>query len=273
MLSKRKKWIVRIVFLIGFCLSIFPLVSSFIEGNNQNNAIQTYETATSSSSKEELEEALSQAREYNDMLYQTQGAIVGDSSDLLSRYDEMLNMTETGVMASLEIPKINVNLPIYHGTEDDVLSIGVGHVEGSSLPVGGKNTRALLTGHRGLPTSKLFTRLDELEKGDLFYIDVCNETQAYQVRDIQTIEPDEVDKLETEPDEDLVSLITCTPYGINTHRLIVTGERVPYEKGEENKIDEGMMSIRELLFMILPFIFLALMIYLILKDRKERKAS
>ena len=149
-------------------------------------------------------------------------------------------------------------------------SISVGHVQTSSLPIGGNNTRTLLTGHRGLPNSKLFTRLDELEEGDLFFIEVCGEILAYEVYSIEVIEPDEVGKLDPINDEDIATLITCTPYGINTQRLIVNGKRIPYSQKVQESIKEEMMSIREIFFTILPFVFL--LILLVKEIRERRKA-
>lgn len=163
-------------------------------------------------------------------------------------------------MGSIEIPSINVNLPIYHGTSDEVLSAGVGHLNGSSLPIGGVNTKSILTAHRGLPSSKLFTRLDELVEGDLFFIRVLNETLAYKVNDIQVIEPEDVAGLEIEEGKDLVSLITCTPYGLNTHRLVVTGGRTEYEPAIYESIESKNMSIREYIFLAIPFVFLTIIV-------------
>ena len=171
-------------------------------------------------------------------------------------------------MGSIEIPRISVNLPIYHGTSDEVLSSGVGHVLGSSLPIGGADTRSLLTAHRGLPNSKLFTRLDEIIEGDLFFIRVQNNTLAYKVNKIEVINPEEVEKLKIKENEDLISLITCTPYGINTHRLVVTGERVPFDKEEYENIDKKVMSFREIAFTIIPLALLGLVIGLKVKDKK-----
>lgn len=272
--NKLKKKLPRfLIFAIGFLLCCYPLVSGIVERQAQKDAISTYAGKVKEQDEEKIKNALDDAKQYNNMLYQTMGATVGNSTDILSdkSYKTLLDLTNTGIMGSIEIPKINVNLPIYHGTDDDILSRGIGHVQDSSLPVGDKNTRSVLTGHRGLPTSKLFTRLDELDKGDFFFIDVCNKTLAYQVIEIEEILPEEVEKLNIEPDKDLVSLITCTPYGINTHRLVVTGERVDYDKQQKEQIKSKMMSPREMIFTILPFVFLTLVIYLIWKDRKELK--
>lgn len=272
--KKMKSRIIRlIIFILGFTLCCYPLMSSFVESYEQRNAIATYGKSVETIDKDKIRDMLQEAEKYNSVLYQTMGASVGNSSEILNQYDELLNITGTGIIGTIEIPKINVDLPVYHGTSDEVLSRGVGHVEDSSLPIGGINTRSVLTGHRGLPTSKLFTRLDELQRGDLFYIKVCEQTLAYQINDIQEIKPEEVDKLEIEPDKDLVSLITCTPYGINTHRLVVTGERVEYIPAVHDEIENKMMSTREIIFTILPFAFLALAVYQIVKDRKEKKSS
>lgn len=269
------------VFILGFCICCYPIVSGVIESHDQKNAIRTYEKSIENQDAEKIKKMLQEAHKYNDVLYQTMGAAVGNSTEVLSdeSYKKQLDLTGTGIMGSLEIPKINVNLPIYHGTSDEVLSRGIGHLQDSSLPVGGINTRSMLTGHRGLPTSKLFTRLDELEKDDLFFIKIADETLAYQVIEIIEIKPEEIDKLATKPDQDLVSLITCTPYGINTHRLIVTGQRVDYIAMEHDQISSSMMSSREIVFTILPFVFVMIALYPYIKKmimilkRKEKKSK
>lgn len=269
-----KKNFFKGLFLCGFLICIYPLFSSFYEGYMQKEAIQTYHQTVQSSSEDQLQQQLQQAEAYNKLLFQTQNAYVGTLDDLLSEegYMSTLNMNQTGIMGSIEIPKIQVSLPIYHTTQDDVLSIGVGHLPSSSLPVGGNNTHCVLSGHRGLASSKLFTRLDELVIGDLFYISVCNQTLAYQVVDIQVIDPMDVSRLSIKPDQDLVSLVTCTPYGINTHRLVVSAKRVPYEKKLKEEIHPAMPSLRESLFLLLPFLFATAFIFCeFLKKRKERK--
>ncbi len=269
-----KKNFFKSLFLCGFLICIYPLFSNFYEGYMQKEAIQTYHQTVQSSSEDQLQQQLQQAEAYNKLLFQTQNAYVGTLDDLLSEegYMSTLNMNQTGIMGSIEIPKIQVSLPIYHTTQDDVLSIGVGHLPSSSLPVGGNNTHCVLSGHRGLASSKLFTRLDELVIGDLFYISVCNQTLAYQVVDIQVIDPMDVSRLLIKPDQDLVSLVTCTPYGINTHRLVVSAKRVPYEKKLKEEIHPAMPSLRESLFLLLPFLFATAFIFCeFLKKRKERK--
>lgn len=271
----KKRWGRLLVFAIGFYICLYPLVGSLIQRVEQQSLLSTYEKEEEKIDTETMESELEKAREYNSMLYQTQGVYVGDeAASILSdeSYESLLNLTDSGIMGRIEIPKINVDLPIYHGTEDDVLSKGIGHFKPSSLPVGGKSTRSVLTGHRGLPSSKLFTRLDEMEEGDYFFIEVCNETLAYRVNEIIEIKPEELSELQIEPDEDLVTLVTCTPYGINTHRLLVTGERVPYKESIKEEIQPSFPSWREIIFTILPFAFMVFVIVkTILEKRKEKK--
>ena len=269
-----KKTLTILIFILGFAICMYPIVSSFIESMDHNEAIKSYSSSIEQIEDDRLLDELNKAYKYNDLLFQTQGVYIGSVSDKLSDevYFSLLDNTGTGIMATISIPKIDVNLPIYHGTDDNVLSNGVGHLQTSSLPVGGNSTHSILTGHRGLPSSKLFTRLDELKINDLFYIYTCGEMLAYQVNEIVIIEPEDVESLDIKSDEDLVSLITCTPYGINTHRLVVTGNRIPYEEKEKEDIQINMMSCREILFTILPFSFmLFVIIYEIADKRKEKK--
>lgn len=268
-----RKWLLRIIFLAGFLLLLYPLISNMVHQRQQSDAVASYDSAVSNRSEEEIQEILNQATEYNNMLFQSNGAIVDNmDTSILSdeSYNSLLNQAN-GIMGSIEIPKIDVDLPIYHGTEDDVLSVGVGHIQGTSLPVGGENTHCVLSGHRGLPGSSLFTRLDEMKEGDLFFLSVMGETLAYKVYDIQVVDPDNTEVLEIAADKDDVSLVTCTPYGLNTHRLVVTGERVPYEESEYNSIGSELPSLRELLFIAIPFVLLAVAGGLKFKDWRKKK--
>lgn len=273
----KKRLLTIVPFLLGLFLCGYPLISSLVERQHQQNAVATYKGMINKESLETLKESTERAKRYNNLLWQVNDAIVGDigNRELSDEsYQKLLNLSENGIMGTLQIPKINVNLPIYHGTDEEVLKNGIGHMQGSSLPVGGANTHCVLTGHRGLPNSKLFTRLDELENGDLFFIDVCGTQMAYQIKNLQIIKPEEVDCLNIEAEKDLVSLVTCTPYGINTHRLVVTGERISYQKGEEKKIKGKMMSVRELLFAAMPVVFICYAIVNLLRygrGKKERE--
>lgn len=268
-----RKWLLRIIFLAGFLLLLYPLISNMVHQRQQSDAVASYDSAVSNRSEEEIQEILNQATEYNNMLFQSNGAIVDNmDTSILSdeSYNSLLNQAN-GIMGSIEIPKIDVDLPIYHGTEDGVLSVGVGHIQGTSLPVGGENTHCVLSGHRGLPGSSLFTRLDEIKEGDLFFLSVMGETLAYKVYDIQVVDPDNTEVLEITAGKDDVSLVTCTPYGLNTHRLVVTGERVPYEESEYNSIGSELPSLRELLFISIPFVLLAVAGGLKFKDWRKKK--
>lgn len=269
-----RKWFVRLVFLVGLLLLLCPIIISVVQQRRQNDAVATYEGAVSNRTDQEVQQMLSQAEEYNNLLFQSNGAVVDNlDSSILSddSYNSILDLSLNGVMASIEIPKIDVDLPIYHGTSDAVLDMGIGHIQGTSLPIGGSNTHCVLSGHRGLPGSKLFTRLDEMKKGDYFFISVLGKTLAYKVYDIQVVEPDNTEVLQIVADKDIVSLVTCTPYGLNTHRLVVTGERVPYEEADYNNIEAGIPSLREILFTATPFVLLAVACGLKIKDWRKAK--
>lgn len=273
-----RKWFTRVVFILGFLLLCYPLVSSRMQSKEQKEAVNSYKDAVDNKSNEEIEKMKKDAEKYNDVLFQCQGAIV-DNSDMgmLSdeSYNSLLLQSDTGVMGSLEIPKIDVDLPIFHGTGDDVLSTSIGHQQGTSLPIGGENTHSCLTGHRGLPGAKLFTRLDEIVKDDLFFINVLGETHAYKVNDIRVVTPEEAEIFVATIDEgkDVVTLVTCTPYGLNTHRLLVSGERVPYEKVEYESISSTLPSIRELIFTALPFVLLAIVAVMKIVDWRKSKQN
>lgn len=231
-----KKRIIIVLFIVIFCVGLgfllYPFVSNYINSQEQLEAIEAYNAAVDSNVINTKKEALLKAaRDYN------RGVTSDDLKDAFttadheasSRYYSMLNVGDLGIMGYISIPKINVQLPIYHGTRASVLQKGVGHLESSSLPVGGESTHAVLTAHRGLPSAKLFTDLDQLQKGDVFYITVLGGTLAYQVDQIKVVEPSNVEDLKVVPGEDYVTLATCTPYAINTHRLLVRGTRIPYQ--------------------------------------------
>lgn len=274
--KSKKKRIRAILFIAGLLLCAYPLIASVMDQNYQQSVIKTYQSEMNQTSDAKVQEAKKEAERYNEMLWQANGIIVGNMEQGIlgeESYQEQLNLSGTGMMGTISIPKINVNLPIYHGVEEEVLVNGVGHLPESSLPVGGENTHCLLTGHRGLPNAKLFTRLDEMETGDLFFVTVCGEKLAYQVSEIDIIHPEDVEGLGIQAEKDLVSLITCTPYGLNTKRLVVTGERIPYTEKQEQEIVPGSMSFRELVFTVLPFLYLAIGIGSVVAKKKWGKDS
>ena len=232
------KIISRIIFAAGILCFVLPFTMQGLDKVKQESVIETYEKEIEFVENQEIVECLEQAKKYNKFLHELQENTFFKGEQI--NYEEQLNLSKTGMMGHVEIPRIDVKLPVYHGTTEDVLSSGVGHLEGTSLPVGGANSHAILTGHSGLPSAELFTRLDELETGDEFYLKICKEVLRYEVEEIQVVEPDEVESLAIKSGKDLVSLVTCTPYGINTHRLIVTGERM-----EEMVLEEKEGGINE----------------------------
>lgn len=225
-----------LLILLGTVLVLYPFISNYLMGMNQQAEINGYREQVSSVPSQEIEDERRRAEAYNEGLI---GQAVlhdpfkGASKSKNDEYDSLLNLGGDGVMGYIEIPVIGVSLPVYHGTENSTLEKGIGHLHDSSLPVGGKGTHAVLTGHSGLSTAKQFTDLDRLKKGDIFLIYTLGDTLAYQIDRIKTVLPDVTDDLSIRQDEDLCTLITCTPYGVNSHRLLVRGRRIPYS--EENR--------------------------------------
>ncbi len=217
------------LFVGGAAVFCYPAISNYLNQKNQSRVVQTYEETVAAQDDALLAEEWAKAEEYNENLAGDpvhDPFVPGSGYALPDNYLDVLNID--GVMGRITIPKIGVDLPIYHGTDAETLEKGVGHIESTSLPIGGEYRHAVLTGHRGLPSAELFTRLDELEPGDQFYLHVLDATLAYQVDQILTVEPQELETLVAEPGQDYVTLVTCTPYGINTHRMLVRGTRVPY---------------------------------------------
>ena len=225
-----------LLFLAALCLTLYPLISNYV---NQKYASQIH-TAYQEVMEQVDDAALLRTKElavaYNRSIVPgastedaySQEGLLAASAD----YDSQLNIAGNGIMGYVEIPKISVNLPIYHGTENDSLERGIGHLLGSSLPVGGESTHTILSGHSGMASQKMFTDLEQLVVGDVFYLHVLNETLAYQVVEINTVLPYDTSLLGIVPGEDLCTLVTCTPYGVNTHRLLVRGSRIPHEEAE-----------------------------------------
>ena len=221
-----------VLFLTALGLTLYPLISNYVNQKYASEIQIAYQELIQQTDDSVLQEAKQRAIAYN--LAITPGTADAYSEEALvsaaEDYDSQLDIAGNGIMGYVEIPKIQVNLPIYHGTDTEVLDRGVGHLLGSSLPVGGENTHTILSGHSGMASQKMFTDLEQLTQGDVFYLNVLNETLAYQVTEINTVLPYETDLLGIVPDEDLCTLVTCTPYGVNTHRLLVRGSRIPYEE-------------------------------------------
>jgi sortase A len=225
MKNKLSTIILVIVFVAGLSLLLYPTVSDYWNSLHASQAVSNYAEEVKNLNAEEYDEMLKAAEEYNNSLLNrnTNYALSDEQREV---YESTLNLNGTGIMGYIEISAINVSLPIYHGTEDSVLQVAVGHVDWSSLPVGGESTHCVLSGHRGLPSAKLFTNLDKLVEGDTFVIRVLDEVYTYKVDQILIVEPEDVSALTIEDGKDLCTLVTCTPYGINSHRLLVRGYRV-----------------------------------------------
>ena len=239
MKSKASKLMIIIIFLAGLSLLLYPLVANQWNNYRQKRLISSYEdTVSKKDATGEIDYAaeLKKAEAYNQALLPSilpdSFAIAASSDKEDKTYMDALNIAGDGMMGIVEIPKIDIKLPIYHTTDEKVLEKAAGHLEGSSLPIGGENTHAVISAHRGLPSASLFTDLDQLEKRDHFLIHVLDKTLCYEVDKISVVEPKETSALAVEEGQDLVTLLTCTPYGVNTQRLLVRGHRVPYDEKE-----------------------------------------
>ena len=224
-----------LAFLLALLITLYPIISNYVNERYASEIHTAYEEIIQQADNGDLLEAKKQAIAYNETITPgtageaySQAALMDASED----YESQLNIAGNGTMGYVEIPKISVNLPIYHGTGNDSLERGVGHLLGSSLPVGGESTHAILTGHSGMATQKMFTDLEQLAVGDVFYLHILDETLAYQVDSIKTVLPYDTSLLGIVSGKDYCTLVTCTPYGVNTHRLLVRGTRIPYEKAE-----------------------------------------
>ena len=226
-----------VLFLTALGLTLYPLISNYVNQKYASEIQTAYQELIQQTDDSILQEAKQRAIAYN--LAITPGTADAYSEESLSsaaeNYDSQLDIAGNGIMGYVKIPKIQVNLPIYHGTDAEMLDRGVGHLLGSSLPVGGENTHTILSGHSGMASQKMFTDLEQLVPGDVFYLNVLGETLAYQVTEINTVLPYETDLLGIVPGEDLCTLVTCTPYGINTHRLLVRGSRISYAEAAAPK--------------------------------------
>lgn len=224
MKKKRSNYLLLVGFLIGLGFLLYPTASDYYNSLHQSRAVADYSAQVSNLKEDEYQELLQQANLYNQKLAQrsTMSFVLSEQEN--EEYQALLNVTQ--VMSYIEIPSIRCVLPVYHGTSDAVLEAGVGHIAGSSLPVGGESTHCVLSGHRGLPSAKLFSDLDKLIEGDIFVLKTLNETLTYEVDQIRIVEPEDVSELGIVPGKDYCTLVTCTPYGINTHRLLVRGHRI-----------------------------------------------
>jgi len=263
-----------IIFLIGLSILLYPLVSSTWNQILANRLMGDYDDAVRDLPDETLDDMLAAAREYNDRLVPREVpdafTVRENKKDL--EYESLLNVTGDGMMGYIEIPAIKTKSPVYHYTTDETLQKGVGHLFGSSLPVGGKGTHAVLTAHRGLPSNKLFSDLDKVVVGDKFFISICGETFAYKIDNIEIVEPDQTEGLALVSGKDYVTLVTCTPYGVNTHRILCRGYRVPYKPGEEDKIkSRAWLNMNIMMGLIGALLGILIALIIVIRLRKRDK--
>lgn len=279
MKKKRKSFttpLLLAVLLAGLSLLLYPTVSDYWNSYHSSQAIADYAQTVNSIQSEEYDRILSQAEAYNAALA-TRGSGFKLSDAETEQYEKMLNISGQGIMGYVEIPKINVSLPIYHGTDEAILQIAVGHLEWSGLPVGGQSTHCVLSGHRGLPSAKLLTNLDKMAEGDIFVLRVLDEVLTYQVDKILIVEPQDTSALRIENGKDLCTLVTCTPYGINTHRLLIRGHRIENTKQAMTvKITAEANQIEPLLVapvIAVPILLIALILLFIPSRNKKYKGE
>lgn len=286
---KKDKLITAVLVLVlvaGLSLLLYPTVSDWWNAVHQSYAVNDYNSKVIAMDTSAYEKLLTEAEAYNLTLLGRDNDRFGMTDEEREEYEKILDVSGTGIMATMEIPKLDVKFPIYHGTSEGVLRIAVGHVEGSSLPVGGKGTHCALSGHRGLPSARLFTDLDKMEVGDSFRIRTLYETLTYEVDQITTVLPYEMDDLAIDENEDYCTLVTCTPYGINTHRLLVRGRRVENDPALETQPAEEapvqnpnprrsleMDTLTHLLVVMLALAVLlaVILIATLITDRKKKK--
>ena len=264
-----------LIFLVGLGFISYPTVSNLWNQAHQSRAIATYSKQVEKLDDSENKKMLKAARKYNKSLLKKSDHWKLSKKDK-KKYESLLDVSGTGIMGYIEVPKIDCSLPIYHGTDEGALQIAIGHLEGSSLPVGGKNTHCVLSGHRGLPSARLFTDLDQMEEGDIFILNILGRNLAYEVDQIRVVLPEEMSDLEVIEGKDLCTLVTCTPYGINTHRLLVRGHRTKYveEKVEEQKeVQTKKMDTRLLIAGAAGAVILAVIIIAVVIRRRKRRRN
>lgn len=285
-MSKRKSTIIIICFilviLLGAGAAAYPLIASINNEHTQSLVQTEYEEKLQQLDTSEIDAALAAAREYNKTISTVQIEDVDKIKADLPPYEDLLNLANNGIMGYIEIPTINIDLPIYHDTTGAAMEKGAGHMEGTSLPVGGIGTHAVISAHSGMASAKLFTDLDKLKLGDMFFITVCNQKLAYEVDNIAVVEPTDIDLIRIDTQQDYVTLLTCTPYGVNTHRLLVRGHRVEMAEEaiaevEEKAKPEGSTWIEKYeqgiligIAIFLGLLLIALLVYFI-KRRKDKK--
>lgn len=264
------------IFCMGAGIFIYPTMSNYLLVQKSKAIIHQYDTKIDEKNKKEIKLAWQNAKLYNENLAgdPVHDPFVSESGYVLPNdYSSVLNINQDGIMGYIKIPDIHVELPIYHGTSEAVLKKGVGHLQNTSLPSGGKNCYSVLCAHRGLPSGELFTRLDELKIGDRFYIRILDELHTYQIYDIQTVKPEALHSLLPEKGTDKITLMTCTPYAVNTHRLIVTGTRIPIEEAvvQNEEINDWHPFIQTGMISVVSFMIFLICFLLFLKKQKKKR--
>lgn len=270
MKKKGSTMILILIFLAGLAIFAYPAIADRWNSYHSSRAIMSYTEAVSGMSEAEYARLFAAAEEYNrNILNRTNPYVLPEEER--AEYGGLLNVGGNGVMGYIEIPFINVSLPLYHGTSESVLQVAVGHLEWTSLPVGGESTHAVISGHRGLPSAELFTKLDRLVEGDRFMLYILNEVLTYEVDQIHIVLPEEVNDLQISPGRDYCTLVTCTPYGINTHRMLVRGHRVETEKEHTVRVTSEAIQIEPIL--VAPVVAIPLLIALLtamfVSDQKQ----
>jgi sortase A len=266
---------IALMILVGLSVMFYPVVSDMWNTYRNSLLISSHKKDVNDLSKKQTEQIWNEAVNYNKNHKENfikEDVFTNLKKHTKSKYDSYLNISKNGVMGTIVIPKINVEIPIYHGTGEKELQTGVGHMEGTSLPVGGTSSHCVLSAHRGLPSAKLFTDLDKMKKGDLFFLHILDKTLAYKVEDIFTVKPDETDKLSLVEGKDYVTLLTCTPYGVNTHRLLVRGVRTAYKQNQEQKVS----ILKDYRVWILIGTIVALIIvnvFIVIKNKKKKRSK
>ena len=275
MKKKLSNIILVLIFLTGVSLLVYPTFSDWWNSMHQSRAIAAYVDQVNTLDDAQYETMLEQADAYNQTLIGKEDRYNLSDSEL-ETYNSLLDVTGTGIMGYVVIPKINVRLPIYHGTDPAVLEIAIGHIAGSSLPVGGESTHCVLSGHRGLPSAKLFTDIDQLKEGDQFMLEVLGDTLTYEVDQIKVVLPDELEDIEIEEGKDLCTLVTCTPYGVNTHRLLVRGHRVETVQQNHVRVVSDAVQIEPVKVAIaagIPLLVIIRLLRMIFAGKKHKKGS
>ena len=273
MKKNRSNIILILIFLVGLSVMLYPTVSDYVNQKNQSRAVASYSEEVENLSDVDYQAYFDAADDYNRRLAETPDAFYRPEE--VSGYTDTLDVSGTGIMGYITISKIGVELPIYHGTSDGVLQVAAGHLEGSSLPVGGAGTHAVISAHRGLPSAKLFTNLDELEVGDTFTITVLDRVLTYEVDQISIVLPTETDLLQPVEGKDYVTLMTCTPYGINTHRLLVRGKRIENAENQKHiRVTADALRIEPIIVapaLAVPMLLVVLVVMLAVPHLRKRK--